>query len=372
MSAAAVESSHSARDAEWVARLHTAEIAVRRAQAAVLELIADPETAEVAVRTGYGTVPRLLSAALLVSPSEARARAAAAEALCPRRALTGEVLPPRYPATAARVQTGQISLGAARVVIDTMTRIPASVHPDEAAQAEETLAGYAQQFEPRALTSLGRRVLAHLDPDGDPPTDPRPELARGLQFRPDRYGRTRIEGHLDPEGAAVVRTAIDSLNQRRPTDETGPDARPLARRNADALVEACTRLLDDAGLPTTGGQRPHLIVTTSLETLRDGIGTATLDYGELIDAATARRLACDAEVIPVVLGGHSQPLDVGRGRRAATRAQRVALIARDGGCAFPGCDTPPRRCAVHHILEWARGGPTALFNLVLLCPTITT
>jgi hypothetical protein len=281
--------------------------------------------------------------------------------------LTGQELPSRYPATAAGVSAGQISLSAARTVIDTMAQIPPSVHPDEAARAEQTLAGYAQQFEPRALATLARRVLAHLDPDGDPPADPRPDLLRELHLRPGRHGRTRIEGHLDAEGAAVVRTVLDSLNQRRPTDEAGPDTRSLARRNADALVEACTRLLDDAVLPVSGGQRPHLVVTLGLETLRDDVGTAALDYGDLVDAATARRLACDAQVIPVVLGGDSQPLDVGQARRVATTAQRVALIARDGGCAFPGCDTPPGRCIAHHILEWAKGGSTALSNLVLLC-----
>jgi hypothetical protein len=349
VSAAVVESSHSVRDAEWVAQLRAAETAARQAQAAVLELLADPEAAEIATRTGYGRLARLVSAALLVSPGEARARVAAAEALCPRRTLTREELPPRYPATAAGVRAGQISLPAARTVMDTMVQIPVSVHPEEAAQAEQALAGYAQQFEPRALAGIGRRVLAHLNPDGQPPADPRPHPGPELLLRPDRNGMTRLDGRLDAEGAAVVRTVLDSLNQRRPPDESGPDTRTLARRNADALVEACSRLLDDAALPTSGGQRPHLVVTMGLGTLRDGIGAATLEYGDLVDAETARRLACDASVIPVVLGGDSQPLDVGQARRVATRAQRVALIARDGGCAFPGCDTPPARCTAHHI-----------------------
>jgi hypothetical protein len=154
--------------------LRAAETAARQAQAAVLELLAVPEAVEIATRTGYGTVARLVSAALLLSPGEARARVAAAEALRPRRTLTGEELPPRHPATAAAVRAGQISLGAARTVIDTVAQIPASVRPAEAAQAEQTLAGYAQRFEPRALAGLGRRVLAQLNPDGPAPAEQRP------------------------------------------------------------------------------------------------------------------------------------------------------------------------------------------------------
>jgi hypothetical protein len=109
------------------------------------------------------------------------------------------------------------------------------------------------------------------------------------------------------------------------------------------------------------------VLTVELQQLIDGLGTATLDYGGEIDAATARRLACDAGVVPVVLGGDSQPLDVGQAKRSATAAIRAALAARDGGCAFPGCDTPASRCHAHHIEHYANRGPTRLSNLVLLC-----
>jgi hypothetical protein len=109
------------------------------------------------------------------------------------------------------------------------------------------------------------------------------------------------------------------------------------------------------------------VVTLNLDTLRTGIGTATLDDGAPLSAATARRLACDAAILPAVLNTTSQVLDLGRERRLITGPLRRALVLRDRGCAFPGCDRPPRWCDAHHITHWANGGPTNLNNAVLLC-----
>src|SRR5258705_8706836 len=102
--------------------------------------------------------------------------------------------------------------------------------------------------------------------------------------------------------------------------------------------------------------------------LLEEIGPADLEPpGGQIPAAAARRTACDANIIPIVLGAHSEPLDVGRASYSVPTPMRRALINRDRGCAFPGCDRPPHWCAAHHILHWLDGGHTALLNLVLLC-----
>jgi hypothetical protein len=110
-------------------------------------------------------------------------------------------------------------------------------------------------------------------------------------------------------------------------------------------------------------------VTISLESLRGDLGQlpGVLGHGAPISAALARRLACDAKVIPLVLGSNSEPLDVGRATRAWPLGVRRALEARDRGCAFPGCERPPTWCDAHHILWWIRGGPSSLANGVLLC-----
>ena len=96
-----------------------------------------------------------------------------------------------------------------------------------------------------------------------------------------------------------------------------------------------------------------------------GVGV-TSDRTEL-SAATIRRLACDAEIIPAVLGTHGEPLDVGRARRLVTVAIWTALVLRDRHCAFPGCSRPPVMCHAHHIQHWILHGKTKLENLVLLC-----
>jgi hypothetical protein len=97
------------------------------------------------------------------------------------------------------------------------------------------------------------------------------------------------------------------------------------------------------------------------------LGGDLLDTGEALSAAQVRRLACDAQVIPAVLGGDGQVLDVGRSRRLFTGAIRRALVLRDGGCAYPACDRPARWCQGHHIVSWLFGGPTSVDNGVLLC-----
>jgi hypothetical protein len=94
---------------------------------------------------------------------------------------------------------------------------------------------------------------------------------------------------------------------------------------------------------------------------------ATLGDRTPIGPATARRLACDATVLPAVLGSAGQVLDLGRSTRLVTPPLRRALVLRDGGCRFPGCDRPPEWTDGHHLVPWARGGPTDLANMILLC-----
>jgi hypothetical protein len=160
---------------------------------------------------------------------------------------------------------------------------------------------------------------------------------------------------------------LSPLAKPRPSSEEGPDQRTPAQRHGDALVEVLRLAADTGQLPSEAGDKPHLLVTIPLQALRVGLGTALLDGAGLVDAASARRIACDCKLAPVVLGANSEPLDIGRGSYTVSTAQRRALIVRDGGCAFPGCDRPHRWCAGHHIAHWADGGPTDLNNLVLLC-----
>jgi hypothetical protein len=126
-------------------------------------------------------------------------------------------------------------------------------------------------------------------------------------------------------------------------------------------------VLASGRLPRNGGDPIQVAVTVPLAMLRDQIGAATLDDGTLVSPASARRLACDAAIIPAVLGTASQPLDVGRQRRLVTGPLRRAVLLRDRGCSFPGCDRPPSWVSIHHLVHWVDGGPTSLANSAALC-----
>ncbi|GAA4886990.1 HNH endonuclease signature motif containing protein [Actinomycetospora straminea] len=119
--------------------------------------------------------------------------------------------------------------------------------------------------------------------------------------------------------------------------------------------------------PVVGPGRALLTITIDHRWLRAAIGHGTLDSGVAVDVDTVRRWACDAGIVPVVLGSRSEPLDVGRLSYTVPEAIRRALVLRDGGCAFPGCTRRPCRCHAHHVEHWQDGGPTALENLTLLC-----
>jgi hypothetical protein len=125
-------------------------------------------------------------------------------------------------------------------------------------------------------------------------------------------------------------------------------------------------------LPKTGGTSATVTVLLDYDKLTSGLGAAALDTGQPISAAHARRLACEAGLVPVVyrkaLAGPSVILDVGRQTRLHTEPQRTALAARDKGCTATGCDRPPGWCHAHHDTPWAHGGPTSLDNGRLLCP----
>ncbi|MBV8993895.1 MAG: DUF222 domain-containing protein [Pseudonocardiales bacterium] len=361
-----VEDPAEARVHGLLAGLREAEADLRRSYAQVLSMVAELEAENAGAVAGFGSTARLLAGVLNLSKGEAKARVEQAGLLMPRRSLSGEVLAPKLPATATELAAGTIGPGQLRVITSIMGRIPSTADPETVEVVEQTLASSACRFDPAALTCIGERLLAYLDPDGPEPSE-QPEQAAELRVRIGSDGTVSLSGRLDPEGGARVLEVLNSLNGRRAPVDGVPDLRSPARRNADALVEAMSSLLDEGNLPSRGGQRPHLVLTMKLTDLIDGLGSAVLDTGGRISAAEARRLACDACIVPMVLGTDSMPLDVGREQRLATAALRDALAQRDQGCAFPGCDRQPRYCHAHHLTSWLDGGKTRLDNLCLLC-----
>jgi hypothetical protein len=110
------------------------------------------------------------------------------------------------------------------------------------------------------------------------------------------------------------------------------------------------------------------VVLIGLEPLTNAVrGAGTTLTGQDLSPATVRKLACDASIIPMVLGSDGQPLDVGRTKRLVTPALLAALWVRDKACTFPGCGRPPNWCDAHHVRHWINGGETSLTNMALLC-----
>jgi len=247
----------------------------RRAHSVMLDVVSEAETRRIAAGQGFGTTPRLLSATLRLSAAEARTRTEQAALVGTRRAIIGDTLPPRLPTTAAALAVGQIGTGQLRAITETMTILPASVPEPARERAEADLAGYARDFDPRRLHPLiAQRLIDTLDPDGpEPRDDPIATPVRGELWLRNRPRRTAgLEGWLDAEHGATVRSLIEQLTTRRPSTDDGiPDTRTVPQRQADALIELCDRARVADGFPTTGGEPPHLTVTIDWDALRTGV-----------------------------------------------------------------------------------------------------
>ncbi|RAO19514.1 HNH endonuclease signature motif containing protein [Micromonospora noduli] len=266
---------------------------------------------------------------------------------------------------------GHLSLDQARVITDTAATVQATAGTQAADKAVSLLTDWASQFDPTHLRKLGTRILDHVAPDiADAATQAaldaearRATRDRHLTLSEQTDGRLRLTGTLDTETAALLRAAIDPLSAPSGPDDT----RSPRQRRHDALAEVCRLALRTGELPEHGGDPAQIVVTTSYDALTRQLSSGALDTGLSLTPEAVRRLACDATLLPAVLGGTGQILDVGRQRRLITGPLRRALVLRDHGCAFPGCDRPPRWCHAHHIHHWADGGPTSLSNAVLLC-----
>ena len=186
--------------------------------------------------------------------------------------------------------------------------------------------------------------------------------------RPDPVGNDPEPGKVDEDAAAALARGED-ITDREPVDPDLDERRlPYEQRLGLAFCELIEHL-PVGDLPDLGRATAVLTITLDPDALHHGLGVATLSNGEQMSAGQARRLACTARLIPMVLGGDSVPLDLGRSRRYFTWHQRIALAAKQGGCIADGCWRPPAQCEAHHCKPWlADNGPTDLANGALLCP----
>ena len=235
----------------------------------------------------------------------------------------------------------------------------------EPAFPEDELLERARQSSAGRLWHYCMRLRHALDPEGVAQEQRIAVEERRLQFSVWDDGSVLISGQLDPVGGAALRTALEPLAQ--PMGEG--DNRGLERRQGDAIVELSLHSLDAGLVPQHASQRPHLQVTTSLETLQGLLGSpaADMEFSTPISAVTVQRLACDANIARVVFGPDSVVVDVGRAVRVVSGATRRALNARDQHCRWPGCERAASWSAAHHVVHWTQGGKTDLSNLLLLC-----
>ncbi len=264
---------------------------------------------------------------------------------------------------------GRISEEQAVVIVRGVEELPA----EHRAEAEVHLVELAEQHDPLALKRLADHVLEVVAP-GIAEAHERAALERQdalaeeacrFTMRDHADGTTRLSGRIPTPVAAMLRQALLAHNAPKHRRHSG-----TPKGHGHAFCEYVTRY-PVSRLPKSGGVAARIVVQMTLDQLQgrlDASGIATLNTGEKISIGQARKLACEAQIIPMVLDGKSVPLDLGLGARLYTEHQRIAMGIRDKGCTAEGCDWPPALCHAHHNTPWSKGGKTNIHDGRLLCP----
>ena len=294
-----------------------------------------------------------------------------------RRELTlAESLDRRWAATRAAMSEGAINVAQAVVITRALDDLPhQSVEPEILDKAEAHLVAEAAHHGPRELRVLGRKILEVVAPDvyeleegkALEAEERRARERTTLSLKALGDGSTRIVIRVPDAVATRLRTYLEAFSSPRHQGAGEADRIPAFRRLGGAF---CTFLeeVEPRRMPVHGGDATTVIVTMPLEDLTRELSAAGLSAGERISAAEARRLACTADIIPAVLGGKSEVLDLGRSSRLFKPAQRKAMVIRDRECRAEGCTVPATWCEAHHWgIPWSRGGRTDLKDGVLLC-----
>ncbi|GAA1439618.1 HNH endonuclease signature motif containing protein [Leifsonia poae] len=368
--------------------------------------------------SGHGSAAALLAERWRIPIGAARQLCRVGDSTRGRLSLLGERLPATYPFLAAALDAhadaiadaaahdaaaddaatddamalpseferlGRVSVDQAAVIVRELDKAAPGCDIDALSAGERLLVEHAPDLTVEEVRVLAGHVRDRLDDDGIEPREQLQHRRRSLTIRTTREGLTHIDWYLDPESAAYVVSGIDSLvgahlrtvrfSDTEPVGANGSGAdgiaepRTLEQLRSDEATEVF-RHIAGCTQPTTAGRPPvTIVVRMSLDALTSGVGRGEIDGVEApLSASTVRRMAADANIIPVVLGAEGDVLDLGRARRLFSRAQKLALAERDGGCAWAGCPHPPSYTEAHHIRWWnAHGGTTDLDNGVLLC-----
>ncbi|MCM3658676.1 HNH endonuclease [Agromyces mediolanus] len=364
--------------------------------------------ADLAREHGFPSAAKLLTAASGGRSIDAVRLIEVGRAISARRSFFDEELPAKRPLVAAAMHGGGLCLDAAGLITRFLERAALRCDPEALSTAEALLVERAPIVGVDGLHSLVKRLEAHLDPDGVEPREDELRARRSLTIREDRFGMILVRGAFDPESGAAVKSAVDALvgaalrvSRGRPrageardrngngngngngnleaagtgagTDADADDPlfredRSIAQLNADALADLARHALGCGEAPTAL-RRVTVVARVDAEALVSGEGYATIDgVDQPISIATARALALSAGISPLLLGDRRARLDLGRTARLFSTEQKLVLIDRDGGCAWPGCLRPPGYAEAHHIAWWQRDeGRTDAGNGIMLC-----
>ncbi|NYJ03907.1 HNH endonuclease signature motif containing protein [Petropleomorpha daqingensis] len=286
---------------------------------------------------------------------------AAAELVATGRAME------QLPAVAAAFADGAVTAAQAGVIAwiarpEELAR--ADAQDVDLAAVDQAMATVATTQSHEQLVAVVRHYRQALDPDG---AEPDPTEGRRLSLIKHADGALGIRGELDAVGGEKLQAALEAILQ---AGRGKGDTRTRAQQLADSLVQLTDNALASGVLPINRTVRPHVVITVDGDDLADPdhhMGAAATGFGDLLSAATARGLACDAQITRLVIDPDGLPLDVGRTQRVVPPHLRRAVEHRDKNCVFAGCVAPHYWCDVHHLLEWILGGATSLENSALLC-----
>lgn len=288
------------------------------------------------------------------------------------------------PALRAAALAGEVAPAQAQAVAGVLKELPEGLEAGARERAEAEMVRCAGEFDPQRLSRLSKHLLGVVAPEraealeGErlAAQEKRCRQERRVVFTRDGLGGVRVSAYLPVGEAEVLITQLDArvnavLNAQRDAVDTADALLPVrtaAQLRADALVELGWFAASHAWAPGTDGDRPRVLVLLQydhLRTLAEQHGL--LASGDDISPGDLRRLLVEADVLPAVLGGGSEVLDLGRSRRYADPIQRIALTLRDRGCVFPGCDMPPSWCHSHHTTGWRDDGRTNVSEMALYC-----
>ncbi|WP_412475315.1 DUF222 domain-containing protein [Gordonia sp. LUNF6] len=378
---------------ELLAHTQTAERIRRRWDGISAALLVEVSDRNAHRTAGYLNPYQYLSQGLRLGTREAGRRLRMAEAIGEFSNFQGQTLPPRKPATAAAVAGGTVGAEHALVISGVLAKVPGCISPEVKARAEAELAEAAAGLNPDDLGKVGDRLLAHLDPDGQESDHVDRQRQRGITILPqDRQLMSRVRGAMTPELRAkfeVILTAWAAPGMNNPADPDSPtgtidadgidaealaaargrDLRSAAQRTHDALLALCDYVLARGGLGAPNRIPAELVITVTDQELAAHAGIALTATGSRVPIGELVRLAAEAVPHLAVFRNHtSEVLYQGRGARCASRAQRLALFARDRGCTAPGCDRPFAQTQAHHAPDWITpGGRTDIDALGAAC-----